>query len=472
MSSNLNRRAFLTKLGLGCAEVGAISLLSGIGSMGMLQAAVSANKSWVNTKPMGQDYKALVCIMLAGGNDSFNMLVPKDNDSYNEYAAVRPSLAIPQSDLLELNPNNVSGGRAFGLHPNMPKIKNLFESEKLSFIANIGALQRPTTLTDYNSRTSLPLGLFSHSDQQNHWQTSVPGDKDAVGWGGRLADLLSSNNENQDVSMSISFDGLNLFQRGNTILPYTATRNLNGSVLLNGATNSGFYESLKRETIDNIMEHNHANVLEQAYANVVSGGKDVSVGFDSAVANGVSLATEFDEEDRFQERLKMTARIMAARSSLSVSNQTFFISLSGFDTHDNHLDRHSTLMQRLDDGLHNFRLALEELGLEDCVTTFTMSDFGRKLASNGDGSDHGWGGHSLVMGPAVPGKRILGQYPELFLGNPLDTGSGRFIPTTSTDELYAQLALWFGASDADLSYILPNLSNFWVPGQGTTPLGV
>ncbi len=472
MGSNLNRRNFLTKLGLGCAEVGAVSLLSGISSMGLLQAAVSANRSWVNAAPMGGDYKALVCIMLAGGNDSFNMLVPRDNDSYNDYTAVRPSLAIPQSDLLSINPLNASGGRAFGLHPSMPKIQNLFESEKLSFIANIGALQRPTTLADYNSRTSLPLGLFSHSDQANHWQTSVPGDKDAVGWGGRLSDLLSSNNQNQDVSMSISFDGLNLFQRGNEILPYTATRNVNGSVLLNGATNNGFYQTLKRETLDNILEHNHANALEKAYANVVSGGKDVSVGFDAAVANGPVLNTEFDEADRFQQQLKMTARIMAARGGLSVSNQTFFISLNGFDTHDNHLADHSVLMSRLDEGLHNFQSALEELGLDDCVTTFTMSDFGRKLASNGDGSDHGWGGHSMVMGPALPGKRIIGQYPELFLGSPLDTGAGRYIPTTSTDELYAELALWFGASDADLSYILPNLSNFWVPGQGTSPLGV
>ena len=472
MGNNINRRAFLTKLGLGCAEVGAVSMLSGISSMGLLQAAVSANRSWVNSSPMGGDYKALVCIMLAGGNDSFNMLVPRDNDSYNDYAAVRPSLAIPQSNLLGINPLNASGGREFGLHPSMPKIQNLFESEKLSFIANIGTLQRPTSLADFKSRTSLPIGLFSHSDQANHWQTSVPGDKDAVGWGGRLADLLSANNANQEVSMSISFDGLNLFQRGNQILPYTASRKLNGSVLLNGATNTGFYETLKRETLGNILEHNHANVLEEAYANVVSNGKEVSTGFDAAIANGIPLNTAFNEEDRFQQRLQMTARIMAARSSLNVSNQTFFISLGGFDTHDNHLLDHGVLMQRLDDGLHNFRLALEELGLEDCVTTFTMSDFGRKLASNGDGSDHGWGGHSLVMGPALPGKRIIGQYPELFLGNPLDTGAGRYIPTTSTDELYAELALWFGASDADLSYILPNLSNFWVPGQGSSPLGV
>lgn len=471
MAKKVNRRAFLNRLGLGCVEVGAVSLLSGMTNMGLLQAAASANRSWVTSVPANGNYKSMVCILLSGGNDSFNMLMPKDNDSYNDYLNTRSDIAIPQTDLLGINPLNVVGGKEFGLHPSMPKIQSLFESEKLSFVANIGALDRPTTLADYNAQLNLPFGLYSHSDQVKHWQTSVPKDTMAVGWGGRLADLLHSNNSNQNISMNISFNGLNMFQRGNDILPYTASTSLNGSVLLNNSTNTGFYETLKRETVDNILEQNYANSLEQAYAGVVMDANSVSAEFDAAVAGGTPFTTAFDEGDSFQKQLKMAVRVMAARNLLNVSNQTFFVNLGGFDVHDNHAVRQSDLLSRLDNGLDNLRLALEELGLDDCVTTFTMSDFGRKLVSNGFGSDHGWGGNSLVMGPALPGKNIIGQYPELYLGSPLDTGAGRFIPTTSTDELYAELALWFGASDADLTYILPNLSNFWMPGQGSTPLG-
>lgn len=471
MRKNINRRAFLNRIGLGCAHVGAVSFLSGMTNMGLLQAAASANRSWVTTAPANGNYKALVCILLSGGNDSFNMLVPKDNDSYNDYAATRTNLAIPQNDLLSINPLNISGGKEFGLHPSMPKIQQLFESEKLSFVSNVGTLVRPTNMTDYQTYTDLPLGLYSHSDQVNHWQTSVPDDRFALGWGGRLADILHSNNSNQDFSMNISLKGHNLFQRGDEILPYTASTNSNGSVLLNKATNTGFYETLKRETIDNILELNYSNALEQAYAGIVSGAKSSSVEFDTAISQGDPIVTVFDEEDSFQKQLKMAARIMAARNVLNVSNQTFYIQLGGFDAHDNNLLEHATLLSRLDNALDNFQLALEELGLEDSVTTFTISDFGRKLVSNGDGSDHAWGGNALVMGAAVNGKQIIGEYPELYLGNSLDTGGGRLIPTTSTDEFYAELALWFGASESDLTNILPNLSNFWIPGQGTTPLG-
>lgn len=471
MGNKIKRRAFLNKIGLGCAHVGAVSFLSGMTNMGLLQAAASANRSWVTSSPVNGNYKALVCILLSGGNDSYNMLIPKDNDSYNDYAASRTNLAIAQEELLAINPLNTSGGKEYGLHPSMPKIKSLFESEKLSFVANIGSLVRPTSMSDYLATIDLPLGLYSHSDQKAHWQTSIPDERNALGWGGRLADLLSSNNNNQDISMNISLDGLNLFQRGNDILPYTASTSANGSVLLNGASNTGFYQTLKRETIDDILEQSYSNALEQAYAGVLSDSKSKSVEFDAAIASGTPITTVFDEEDSFQKQLKMAARIMTARNILNVCNQTFFIQLGGFDAHDNNLIEHSDLLQRLDNGLDNFRLALEELGIENNVTTFTMSDFGRKLVSNGDGSDHAWGGNALVMGGAVPGKHLIGDYPELYLGSPLDTGGGRLIPTTSTDEFYAELALWFGASESDLSYILPNLSNFWIPGQGYTPLG-
>ncbi len=468
LNKKQSRRAFLNKLGLGCAHVGATTLLSGITNMGLLNAAAAANKSWIN--PNAGSYKALVCILLSGGNDSYNMLVPRSQEAYDNYAAARTNIALPQASLLPLNPLNPDG-RAYGIHPNLPKVQQLFESEKLAFIANCGTLVQPTTMSDYKAATKLPFGLFSHSDQVNHWQTSLPQDRLAVGWGGRLADILQGNNSNQNMSMSISLNGTNLYQRGNTIQPFSADYRNNGSTLINGASSTSFYNQLKRQTLDDILEQQHQNTLEKAYANAIIGSKNNSIEFDAAIANGTPISVPFDESDTFSRRLLMTARIIAAQTNLSVSNQTFFIQLSGFDNHDTNLEDHASLMSRLDNGLSSFYQALEELGMENNVTTFTISDFGRKLVSNGDGSDHAWGGHAMVLGGAVKGKKIYGQYPELYLGAPLDTGGGRFIPTTSTDEYFAELATWFGASTADLSYIFPNLSNFWSPDQGVPPLG-
>ncbi len=466
---NNSRRNFLKQLGLGCAHVGATSMLSGITSMGLLNAAASANKSWVNT-PANSSYKALVCILLSGGNDSFNMLVPRSQDAYDAYAGARTNIALPQASLLPINPLNPDG-KEYGLHPNLPKVQQLFETEKLAFIANCGTLVQPTSMSDFNTATKLPFGLFSHSDQATHWQTSVPQDRRKIGWGGRLADILHTNNSNQDISMSISLNGSNMFQRGNTIQSYSANYNNNGSTLINGSSSTNFYNELKRQTLDDILEQEYQNTLEKAYANVIAGSKNNSLEFDAAVANGVPITIPFDTSNSFSKRMQMTARIIAAQSNLNVNNQTFFIQMSGFDTHDAILDEHAALMTQLDDALSSFYLAMDEIGMQNNVTTFTMSDFGRKMVTNGDGTDHAWGGHAMVMGGDVLGKKIYGEYPDLYLGAPLDTGGGRFIPTTSTDEYFSELALWFGASPSDLSYVFPNLPNFWSPEQGASPLG-
>jgi len=458
------RRDFLSTLGLGCASVGATTLLSGITNMGLLNAAAAANAP-VYTQ---NGYKALVCILLSGGNDCYNMLIPRGMSEYTDYANIRTNLKIPQEDLLPLNPLNPDG-KLYGLHPSMPKIQGMFEAGQLSFIANVGALVAPTTLTTFNGDQNLPLGLFSHSDQRQHWQTSIPQDRNALGWGGRLADILHTNNANQNISMNISLDGNNTFQRGNIIQEYAIEPKDSGSISINGSTNNNFYESMKRQTLDNLLDINYQNILETAYSNSVIGSKANSLEFSTAIDNGIPFNTSF-EDDKLSERLKMVAKTIAARDVLNVSNQTFFVQLGGFDTHDNILVEHADLMTALDDALKSFYDALVELGVENDVTTFTISDFARKLISNGNGSDHAWGGHTIVMGGAVNGQNIYGQYPNLYLGNSLDTGNGRLIPTTSCDEYFAELAMWFGASASDLEHILPNIGNFWTPG-GSQPIG-
>lgn len=460
-----SRRSFLGNISYGCASLGVTSLLSGWTNMGLLNAAAAANRPTYSNSP----YKALVCILLNGGNDSYNMLIPQGIDEYNEYAATRTNLAIPRNELRPINPLNPDG-KNYGLHPSLVNIQSLFENENLAFMANIGTLVQPTTMSQYNLDKDLPLGLYSHSDQRQHWQTSTPDSRNPSGWGGRLADILYTNNASTDISMSISLDGLNVFQRGNVIQPYSINPTGNGSVLITGATSNSVYEQLKIQTVDSILEHSYQNILERAYANTIVGSKNNSIAFDSAIAAGDPVTTTFGE-GRLSQRLNMVARTIAARDQLGVSNQTFFIELTGFDMHDNIIEEHAELMTELDSALSDFYAALVELQIEDAVTTFTISDFARKLVSNGDGTDHAWGGHSIVMGGAVNGKQIYGQYPDLYLDNALDTGDGRLIPTTSCDEFFAELATWFGASTADLNQILPNIGNFWTPVSNGHPIG-
>ena len=461
-----SRRDFLGTTLKGCASLGITTLFSGITNMGLINAAAAANRPLISNP---SNYKAIVCLLLGGGNDSYNMLVPRGASEYAEYAASRGNIALPQADLLPINPLT-SDGKDYGLHPSLVNVQNLFESGNAAFIANVGALVEPTTLTSFQNDLNLPLGLFSHADQKQHWQTSVPQDRNALGWGGRLADILYTNNANQDVSMNISLGGINLFQRGNIIQEYAIERQGTGSVAIKNSTNTGFYESLKRQTLDNILDQNYQNVLQTAYSNTISDSKNNSIQFGAAIASGTPINTVF-ADDNLSERFNMIAKTIAARDILGVNNQTFFVELGGFDTHDNFLVEHSDLMANLDTALQSFYDALTELGLENNVTTFTISDFARKLVSNGDGADHAWGGHALVVGGDVKGQEIYGQYPDLYLGNSLDTGSGRLIPTTSCDEYFAELALWFGASSSDLNQILPNINNFWTPTTGSSPIG-
>ena len=460
------RREFLGRTTMGCASLGLTSLFSGITNMGLMNAAAAANRPIYGST---NNYKALVCILLNGGNDSYNMLVPRGTDEYAEYATIRTNLALSQSSILPINPLN-SDGKSYGLHPNLGNIQTLFEDGNAAFVANVGALVEPTSLADFQANKNLPVSLFSHSDQRLHWQTSVPQDTNSLGWAGRLADILHTNNQNQDISMNISLDGINIFQRGNLINEYAISPEGTGSVLINGYDQMDLRNVLKRQVLDNMLDQTYNNILETAYSSTVKSANSNSLEFSSAIASGTPITTSFGE-DNFSQKLLMVAKTIAARDILNVTNQTFFVELGGFDNHNNFLTEHADLMTQLDAGIASFYNALVELGVSNDVTSFTISDFSRKLVSNGDGSDHAWGGHTLVFGGAVAGQKIYGQYPDLYLGNPLDTGSGRIIPTTSCDEYFAELALWFGASSADIDQILPNINNFWTPVPTGGPLG-
>jgi uncharacterized protein (DUF1501 family) len=156
----------------------------------------------------------------------------------------------------------------------------------------------------------------------------------------------------------------------------------------------------------------------------------------------------------------MVARLVAGRSTLGAQRQVFFVSIGGFDNHDFLLTQHPGLLSQLANGLSAFESAMTELGLSENVTTFTASDFGRTLSSNGDGSDHGWGSHHLIMGGAVRGQRFWGKWPLLAHNGPNDVGQGRLIPTSSVDQLGSTLAQWMGVSPTEVSTLFPNITRY------------
>ncbi|MEM6725825.1 MAG: DUF1501 domain-containing protein, partial [Bacteroidota bacterium] len=282
------------------------------------------------------------------------------------------------------------------------------------------------------------------------------------------ADILQSMNNNQNVSMNISLSGRNVFQSGNTSSEYTIRNTGTGSIGIEGYNGPDLFNQIQTTAVDNLMEQGYTDIFKQTYADVISNAQDTHELFSAAVG-GVTLNTTFSPTGLSQS-LQMVARTIAARNTLDVCRQTFFITFGGWDHHDELLNSQNAMLGVVNNALNEFNNAVNELGLANEVTTFTISDFARTLTSNGNGTDHGWGGNVLVMGGSVNGGQVFGNYPDLALNTNLDVGNGVLIPTLSTDEYFAELAQWFGVSNTDLQTIFPNLLNFYTP-SATPPIG-
>lgn len=459
---HISRRKFL---GQSCAAVGYTTLFSSL--IGLKAMASSAmNNSFVSDS---SGYKALVCIMLGGGNDSFNMLMPKGNTEYNEYATTRSNLAIAQNEILQINPN-ITDGRTFGLHPTMTDMQQLFDNENLAFLCNVGTLVEPTTKTDLlNGVVETPLGLFSHSDQQQQWQTGRPHERTNIGWGGRVADLIQSMNSNQNISMNISLQGSNIFQRGNEVIPYTISPN--GSIGIFGYDEQNPFDQLRTQALNSMMDRDYQDIYKNSYINTIKASNDSSVEFQAAIDSVPDFNTEMPVYSNLSSQLRMVAKTIAARETLGFNRQIFYVQLGGWDHHDELLISQANNLGAVNQSLNYFNDLMTELNMNDCVTTFSISDFGRTLTSNGNGTDHAWGGNAFMMGGAVNGKELYGTYPTLALGSEVDLQDGVMIPSTATDLYFAELALWFGVPVTDLPLILPNLTNFYDINSGSAPLG-
>ena len=444
------RRTFIRQAA--CAALGTSGLLSTIWDLRKLSAATATN-----------DYKALVCLFLYGGNDANNVLIPNDVGAYNTYAAARGNLGIPQQSLLPLN-LQVGDGRNYAFHPNLPELASLFNQGKLTLVTNVGTLVAPTTRNDYiNGTAAVPINLFSHEDQSVQWMTSVPDRGDIrTGWGGRTADLVASLNSNSKVSLALSIAGTNTFEVGNTIVPYLISPD--GSLGLIGVGGSP-NDQIRIDGFKKLLALPHNKLFEAVYSDTMSRSIAENEVLSGALAGVPSLNTQFPDTD-LGRQLKMVSKLIAARSNLGMQRQLFFVAVGGYDTHGDQLAAQADLLIELSGGMNAFYAATIELGVEQSVTTFTASDFGRTLPTNGSGSDHGWGSHQFVMGGAVRGNRLYGTFPTLAVNGPDDTEDGRWIPTTSVDEFSATLASWFGVSASDMSTVFPNIGRFSNPNLG------
>jgi uncharacterized protein (DUF1501 family) len=448
---HLPRRQFLRQAA--CSAVGTSALVSTLMDLYAVNAAAQS----------APDYKALVCIFLFGGNDSSNMLVPRSGPAFGAYAGLRGALALGAGQILPIAPQNPDG-IDYGLHPSLVGLQALFQQGRVAFVRNVGTLIAPVTREQYlRGGSAIPPQLFSHSDQVLQWQTSYTERNGPVtGWGGRIADLLTSLNGTSQVSLSVALNGSNTFQVGRDVFALQIAPW--GTVALEGYDVEHPMDPETR-AISRMIRRQHANVFEQAYAGTVKRALDSDAFVRAALESQPALTTEFPDS-WLGSQLRMAARMIQAQGALGQRRQIFFCGMGGYDTHDEQMNDHAELLTELSQAMTAFYLATAEIGRANEVVTFTASDFGRTFASNGRGSDHGWGGHHIVMGGAVRGARLYGRYPTLVLEGPDDTDFGRWIPSTSVDEYAATIARWFGVAASDMPLVFPNIGRFANPNLG------
>lgn len=457
-----SRRQFLRRIGL-VAGAGAAAPWA-------LELASWASSS-TDSVTASDDYRALVCVFLYGGNDQWNAFVPNDADGHAAYAAARSGIARDLSTVLPISPiDGFSGAGSFGLAPELARIRGLVGDGDAAIVANVGTLLEPLDKAGYATVSRRPAQLFSHNDQQSFWQAGAV-EGAATGWGGRIADALLDGNGSNALFTSVSASGNAIMMSGRNAFQYQVSNRgvttLRDDVFASTSIDAGLRA---------VMEQPQPGLFPAAYADTTRRGLFAADDLASAIeqaSRGIDVQSFFDVPGGFAtanltSQLEVVARLIAAgRGVLGLKRQVFFVGLGGFDNHSRLIDDHGALLGALDAGLSGFHAATSAMGIGDRVTTFTASDFGRSLVSNGDGTDHGWGGHHLVIGGAVRGNRVVGDVPTIADDGPDDVGRGRLLPTIGVDQYAATLGRWLGVSETDLRSVAPNLDRF-----DTTDLGL
>ena len=448
----VNRRSFIKYASL--AAAGNAAALRPFGALNALAQGTS-------------DYKALVCVFLYGGNDANNMLVPFDPTGYANYAALRGPLALPQTGGTGTGLIQLAALPTYALNPNLPEIATLFNSKNAALVANVGTLTVPTTRASYQaSGANLPTNLYSHPDQQLEWQNAAQSGATSTGWAGRIADTLNpSYNPGSQIPMITSVAGDTLFCNGSASTPVSVSPgNLGGASCSEGATECG----AQLATAQSLLQFSSGLTLVQADNAITSNAYNYANVLTAATASVTPLQTVFPANNGLAAQLKQIAQIIQVRAALGVSRQIFFCGIGNFDTHSNQLALQNALLAGISPALAAFYQSTVEMGVQNSVTSFTMSDFSRTFQPNSNtGSDHAWGSHHIVLGGAVNGGQMYGTFPTLALNGPDDSGSnGRWVPTTGSVQYAATLASWFGVSTAQLPLIFPNIGSFKVANLG------
>lgn len=502
--NKMNRRKFIGQAG--CAALGSTGLLSSILNLGM----ASRVHAYSTAKPT--DYKAMVCIFLLGGNDSWNMLIPQETSEFAKYQLIRQNLALglfdpsPPHDPITPTPlaidnplNSGMSGRTFAVHPALSNLASLYHNHKLSFVSNVGSLLAPlANVTAYNSSVgSRPLGLFSHSDQQQQWQTCTPDKAGAIGWAGLAQDIFTTKlgSSQSAYTFNISLGGSNTLQTGNSIVPYSMGFDPNGldingvggiqGLQLNSTSGAPSAMGDVSAPVNSILGQLYRNLYDKTYIQATSDAQAAynyyftNLGGDNFyTGSGSPYEWTPDPNNPLDAQLKQVANMIVGLGSGTpkVNRQTFFVTMGGYDTHHNLLDSQPDLFAQLDSAIGKFwaALAAPGIGMDTKVTMFTASDFGRTLSTNGSGADHAWGGNHFVINgdtsSGIKGGQILGyndstfnQYP-IFDNNLLtnldvsgSAGIGRLLPGLAVEEYMFPILRWYGLTAADIyNYVFSN----------------
>jgi uncharacterized protein (DUF1501 family) len=445
--------------------------MSGITASPMMHSMRALAAMTSHTAGASTDYRALICVYLQGGNDGHGTLIATDPDSFTAFTQARSGaegLAYPLSSLLPIVPTTPQSGRTFALNPNLVGVQNLFNQGRAALVANTGTLIEPVTKDQWNAGTAtLPRSLFSHFDQTNAWE-AIAADGANRGWGGRMADLFESMNSNTSFTC-ISTSGTSLFLSGQTAFQLRVSAA--GALASNGIANPLFGSTQGSAALQSIISADDANLFEKEYAVIVRRSLAAQAALASAMVpagpTGVPNPPQFLDpatgmlaDNQLATSLQTVARVIAGRSALGVTRQVFFVQLGGFDTHDTQAKRLSTLLSQMGSAFEYFDQLMITAGLSNQVTTFTVSDFGRTLTANSDGTDHGWGSHHIVFGGGVAGQNIYGEYPVVGANQANDVGQGRLIPTTAVEQYGGTLGRWMGLSDSQIREVFPNFANF------------
>ncbi len=471
-SFNSSRRLFLRDAvcsSLACATSGALMTQFGLVNSALAQTTCGSYGA-------ASDYKALICLFLLGGNDSWNMLIPSDATRYATYSTSRSGpaptgMAIAQNTLLPINVLNAGAGETYGLHPNLVELSKLFNNGNGAFVVNVGTALQPTIKTQYQQPGyPVPPQLFSHSDQQAQWQYGQPKQNGTTGWGGLVADRLHVLNPGATIPMSISLSGQNRFQSGLSIQPYTISSS--GPSSLAGYT--GSTGPARITALAEMLAQTYGDPLSRAYADKLGNAVDYYNTMTAALAKAPTLTTTFPANNPIASALAEIAKVISMRDMLGAKRQIFFISYGSFDTHASQLDDQPTLLATVSQALGAFYdCTVNDLKIPQSVTTFTLSEFARTLNSNGDGTDHAWAGVQFVMGGAVKGQKLYGAnaasgrlFPDQTLNGPDCLSRGQMMPGVSSDQYSATLASWLGVQDCDIATIFPYVGNFSTKNLG------